>query len=84
MSTKNSPSEINQVVEVAPSDRWLVHRRLQELDIPCNCSTNKPLTVELYSPMTAIQVWSVHKQLTATRHDLIDWLNHCWQTKLYS
>lgn len=84
MSTTNSQSEINQVVEVNPSDRWSVYRRLQELDIPCKCSTNEPLTVAIHSPLTAVQLWSVNKQQTATRNDLIDWLNHCWQTKLYS
>ena len=84
MSTQNSQAEIYQVVEVNYSDRWLAYRRLQELDIPCHCSANQSLTVALHSPIAAIQLWSINKQLTATRNDLIDWLHCCWQKKLYS
>ena len=79
----NKPqSESTRVIEVNWADRWLVYHRLQELEIPCQCSSNQPLTVELRSTMSAIQLWSINKQLTETRQDLINWLNHCWNVNL--
>jgi hypothetical protein len=51
------------------------------LEIDCQCSTNEPLLVDLDSPTTLIQVWSVIRQSTAERHQLIDWLNGCWTIK---
>lgn len=63
------------------ANRWQVYQRLQDLNIPCECSTNKPLRVDVRSATDAIQLWSVIKQFNAGRPELIDWLNRCWQTR---
>jgi hypothetical protein len=52
---------------------------LRELDICCWCSSNQPLTVEVSDPNVAVQLWSVIRQLTASRQDLIQTLKQCWQ-----
>jgi len=61
------------------ADRWQVYQRLQDLDIPCWCEPNQPLTVEISNPTAAVQLWSVMRQLTAVRQDLILTLNQCWR-----
>jgi hypothetical protein len=86
MSDRNSeqpyslaPEETKQAITVKWAYRWEVFRRLEALEIDCQCSTNEPLLVKLDSPMTLIQIWSVIRQSTAERHQLIDWLNGCWK-----
>lgn len=69
----------DHAVSVNRSERWAIYRRLQELQIPCQCSPNQPLRVQLTHTTTAIQLWSVVKQTTAPRHELISWLNRCWK-----
>ncbi|NEQ97518.1 MAG: hypothetical protein F6K30_12470 [Cyanothece sp. SIO2G6] len=59
--------------------RWSIYHRLLDLDIPCTCSMGQPLRVEVNHPSTAFQVWSVVRQITASRSDKIDWLNTCWR-----
>lgn len=81
MNSTNLPLEPSQVVQVDWSDRWIVYHRLQELQIPCHCSTNQPLEVQLSSPTEVIQLWSVIKQYSSSRRELIQWLNTCWQAK---
>lgn len=75
----NLESPPSRILPVKWSYRWDVFRRLQALDIECQCSTNEPLLVSLYSPTTAIQIWSVLRQFNASRCELIDWLDHCWE-----
>jgi len=58
-------------------DRWAAYRRLQELDIPCQCTGHCPLKVCVNSATAAIQLWSVSQQLTASRQELVQWLQHC-------
>ncbi|ARV61481.1 hypothetical protein BZZ01_25155 [Nostocales cyanobacterium HT-58-2] len=72
-------SQVKYIVEVNWADRWQIYRRLQELDIPCRCETNQPLTVEINNPIAAIQLWSVVRQFTAPRQDLIWTLKKCWR-----
>ncbi|NES81550.1 MAG: hypothetical protein F6K10_09170 [Moorea sp. SIO2B7] len=84
MSSTNPKPETSQVVELNWADRWMVYHRLQALQIPCECFTNKPLQVQLHSPTTAIQLWSVVRQLTAPRYELVRWLDECWEMKTYS
>ncbi len=79
--TESSQSIPNSILEVKWSCRWEVFRRLQTLDIKCQCSTNEPLLVYLHSPTTVIQIWSVLRQCGASKSDLVDWLNNCWQVK---
>ncbi|MFM2312089.1 MAG: hypothetical protein RLZZ04_1365 [Cyanobacteriota bacterium] len=77
----SAPEETRRAITVKWAYRWEVFRRLQALEIDCQCSTNEPLLVDLDSPTTLIQVWSVIRQSTAERHQLIDWLNGCWTIK---
>ncbi|MEA5508948.1 hypothetical protein VB715_04150 [Crocosphaera sp. UHCC 0190] len=81
MNSTNLPLESSQVVQVEWSDRWIVYHRLQELHIPSYCATHQPLQVQLSSPTEAIQLWSVIKQYSASRRELIEWLHTCWQAK---
>ncbi|MBZ8181743.1 MAG: hypothetical protein SAL07_17255 [Oscillatoria sp. PMC 1051.18] len=75
----SSNPKLETGVAVNWADRWQVYYRLQDLQIPCRCATNQELQVEVYSPTGAIQLWSVVRNLTASRRDLINWLNCCWQ-----
>lgn len=81
MKPSSSRPAANQIVEIAFADRWQVYRRLQELAIPCQCGTNQPLTVQIDHAATAVQLWSVVRQLTAPRRELVSWLEHCWKTR---
>ncbi|PSB11529.1 hypothetical protein C7B62_05185 [Pleurocapsa sp. CCALA 161] len=88
MSDRNSdkPSYIaskqtKKAIAVKWAYRWEIFRRLQALDIDCQCATNEPLLVNLNSPTTLAQVWSVIRQSTAQRHQLVDWLNDCWDIR---
>ncbi len=67
MKSYSSEIEINHLVEVNWVDRWQVYQRLEELDIPCSCSANQPLTVEISNPTAARQLWSVVLRFTASR-----------------
>ncbi|NJL81823.1 MAG: hypothetical protein HC890_00365 [Chloroflexaceae bacterium] len=66
-------------VAVNWSDRWSIYHRLQELQIPCHCSPNQPLRVQLDRPSAAVQLWSVVKQHVACRQELLQWLERCSQ-----
>lgn len=81
MKPLSSQSETKHAVEINRVDRWQVYHRLQELEIPCSCETNQPLTVEVNSVTTAVQLWSVVRQLTAPRQDLIQNLKQCWKSR---
>ena len=74
-----SQPQTKQIVEVNWAERWQVYQRLQELDILCWCETNQPLTVEISNPTVAVQLWSVMRQFTAVRQDLIWTLEQCWR-----
>lgn len=77
-SAEQQPSRI---LPVKWAYRWDVFRRLKALEIDCQCSTNEPLLVDLYSPTTLVQIWSVIRQSSAERQQLIDWLDNCWYVK---
>ena len=68
-----------KVAKIENDRRWEVFHRLQDLEISCQCSAYKPLLVQIDSPQTAVQLWSVVKQVNSSRCELIDWLNRCWQ-----
>lgn len=76
LDSKQQPSRI---LTVKWAYRWEVFRRLKALEIQCQCSTNEPLLVQLDSPQTVVQIWSVVRQFSASRNDLISWLDRCWQ-----
>lgn len=78
MQSQDRQSSTPERITVQGSDRWQMYYRLQTLDISCQCKTNRPLQVKLDSILTAIQIWSVAKQCTASRQELVDWLDRCW------
>jgi hypothetical protein len=81
MKSSSSSQPIIHPVDINNTGRWDIYHRLQELDIPCSCSTNQPLQVELDNPSAIAQLCSVVKQSTASRSELIDWLDDCWRIK---
>ena len=81
MSRFSSKIEADQKIEISWGDRWQVYRRLQELEIPCQCRTNQPLYYQIQDVAAAIQLWSVVRQLTVPRRELASWLEHCWQIR---
>ena len=81
MQKPSSPNlSTDQVVAVPLCDRWRIHHRLQELMIPCSCPADGSLRVEVNHGIALILVWSTLQQFTASRQDLIDWLDRCWHT----
>ena len=75
----NFDSNYSLDLSVGCADRWWVYHRLQSLEVPCRCQCYKPLQVEVYSPLSTVQIWSVMRQTTASRQELTDWLETCWQ-----
>lgn len=75
-----SPScqAVSVMVEVSWADRWYVYQRLQQLAIPCFCAIDQPLQVQITSTLSAIQLWSVSRQLNTSRQELAEWLERCW------
>lgn len=69
------------VVNVGWGDRWQTYHRLAELEIPCKCSTGKPLEVSVETPTAALQVWSVARQQLVQRSHMVDWLEQCFNNK---
>lgn len=69
-----------QQIAISRSDRWQVHQRLEELEIASTCLRDGSLKVEIRSPLTVIQLRSVLQQFTASRQQLVDWLEQCWQS----
>ena len=68
-------------VGVKSTERWSIYYRLQQLGIPCQCSTNKSLQVELAHALAIAQLCSVVRHSTASRSELITWLDDCWKIK---
>jgi hypothetical protein len=81
MGDRDFQPKTANIVNLHRTDRWQVFHRLQALDISCQCGTHQPLLVQIENPQAAIQLWSVVKQCSASRGELIDWLNRCWQMK---
>jgi len=72
------------IVEIPRCDRWCIYRRLQELNIACTCSNDGLLRVEINHCIEAVLMRSTVQQFTASRHDLLDWLERCWHTQVQS
>ena len=77
MSSLNSFTELTLLPNCI--DRWQIYYRLQDLDIPCECSYYKPLEAKIDSATTAIQAWSVVQQVLSPRDLLVARLERCWQ-----
>lgn len=78
MSVSTSETSTQKVLQVNPALRWQVYQRLQELDISCECLCYQPLYVKYTNTTEVIQIWSVVRQMTASRSELIGFLNNCW------
>jgi hypothetical protein len=66
-------------IDVNCGDRWQIYRRLQELDIPCECAIYRPLRVEVCDSLAVVQLWSVLRHSTAPINQLVAWLELCWR-----
>ncbi len=71
-----------QVVSVHRGDRWSIHRRMQELNIPCNCPTDGTLRVDVNHAIALVLVHSAVRQIISPREDRVDWLERCWETRV--
>ena len=69
------------VVELDRVNRWTVYRRLQELELVCECGCDRPLAVAIDTPAAALQVWSVVQSITLAKPSLADHLERCWQQR---
>jgi hypothetical protein len=65
-------------VQVSRVDRWPIYRRLQELKIPCWCSEDGSLWVQIHDVPSALLLRSTVQQVVASRSELINWLEQCW------
>lgn len=84
MNPDISETQVKQIVEINWTDRWQVYKRLQELEISSSCKINQPLTVEIANITDIAQLWSVLRQFTASRQDLISHLQHSWHLPNHS
>lgn len=69
----------DQILQIPLSDRWQIYHRLQELMISCSCPPDGSLRVQINSSLALILVYSTIKQFLASRQELIDYLERCWQ-----
>jgi hypothetical protein len=69
------------ILTISRCDRWQAHQRLEELELHCWCAEDGTLCVEISSVLAGIQVRSVIQQLTASRQELIAWLERCWDVE---
>lgn len=74
-----APAQI--VIELDRVTRWNVYRRLQELNLVCECGCDRPLTVAVQTPADALLVWSVVQATTQPKLSLTDHLERCWQQR---
>lgn len=82
MESKSQVSKSSITVEIDCQNRWVIYHRLQELDIACDCSAYKPLTIQIDTLEKAIQLWSISRRVSQPHQQLIGELEKCWQ--LYS
>ncbi|MEM0979558.1 MAG: Asr1405/Asl0597 family protein [Cyanobacteria bacterium P01_H01_bin.58] len=75
-------SEAAQVVSVQRCDRWSVHHRLQELNIPCACPADGTLRVEVNNATALVLARSAIRQFLTSRQEDVDWLERCWGTQV--
>ncbi|MCU0525220.1 MAG: hypothetical protein MUF72_10380 [Elainella sp. Prado103] len=68
-------------LNISRIDRWLVHQRLQELQINAWCLADGSIWAEVPSPGTALLIRSVTQQVLSPRPDLVRWLDRCWELK---
>lgn len=81
MNQSNFDFMTTEVVTIPRDLRSSAYLRLQELSVPCWCSEDGHLRVEINSLVVALQLRSVVQQITAPRRLLVDWLEKCWQVE---
>lgn len=69
---------VTHVVSVPRIDRWQIYHRLQELMIPCWCPEDGSLRVEVQNGIGALLLRSVVQQFVASRQEMVNWLERCW------
>ena len=69
-----------QITIISRSERWMVSRRLSELDITSRCPSDGSLWVEVNNSLQAILIRTVVQHMLATRGEQIDWLDRCWDS----
>ncbi|TAE61058.1 MAG: hypothetical protein EAZ76_12045 [Nostocales cyanobacterium] len=67
-----------QILDIPRSDRWQIYHRLQELMITCSCPADGSLRVQVNTLQEAMLVHSTVMQLLSPRHELVAWLEVCW------
>lgn len=67
-----------QVIHTTIGDRWFIRQRLIELEISCGALANGLLWVDVQDDLDLMLVWSVVQQFTASRGELVGWLEDCW------
>ena len=72
------PEAKKVIVTLSGDHRWEMYHRLKELDISCHCSAHQPVTVEVDTVTTALQVWSMQKRFSYSRQDAIAALQNAW------
>jgi hypothetical protein len=88
----NSTSEINDpsniilanshLVSVPRIERWQIYHRLQDLKIPCWCLADGTLRVEVQTSISALLLRSVVQQFVASRQEMVNWLERCWEGEM--
>lgn len=71
-----------QTVSVQRCDRWSIHHRLQELNIPSACPADGTLRVEVNHALALLLVRSAVRQFSTSRQENVDWLDRCWYTQV--
>lgn len=65
-------------LELPVGTRWQIYYRLQELRIESSCSDDGSLRIKVNRFEDLVLLQSTLKQFTASRQELIDWLDKCW------
>ncbi|MEO0409894.1 MAG: Asr1405/Asl0597 family protein [Cyanobacteria bacterium P01_A01_bin.135] len=79
---KSAPiAQRGQIVSVQRCDRWSIHHRLQELDIPSACPADGTLRVKVDHALALVLVRSTLRQFLTSRQEQADWLEQCWQSR---
>ncbi len=81
MSHHDSPKTltVRLCLELPVGTRWQIYYRLQELKIECSCSDDGSLQIKASRFEDLVLLQSTLKQFTASRQELIDWLDKCWK-----
>lgn len=82
LNPSSPPTLLGQILTIPRSDRWRIYQRLQELTVPCCCPPDGSLRADINHAIDLILVRSTVQQFTATRQELVDWLDRCWYTEV--